>query len=144
MEKLFDVARYILRKKPLFTDKQVQKITYYAYSWYLVKNNKDNNIINRLVEQHPEAWIHGPVFYDLYEEMTYNRNGFLARQENLHDNTKDFLDIIINIYGKYTGNQLEDLTHNELPWNEARHGLPNDVRSREELKDEVIYSYYKY
>ncbi len=144
MENLFDVARYILRKNPLFSDKQVQKITYYAYCWYIVKNNENpNNITNRLVMQHPEAWIHGPVFYELYEEMTYNRNNFWTRQENLCDTTKDFLDIIINIYGRYTGNQLEDLTHNEWPWNEARDGLPRDARSREPLKDSVIYSYYK-
>lgn len=143
MENLFDVAIYIFRKLPFCTDKQVQKITYYAYCWYLVKNNQDdNNITNRLFEQHPEAWIHGPVFHDLYDEMTYYRRRFLERQENLKQETKEFLDKIISIYGKYTGNQLEDLTHNELPWKEARYDLPPNVRSREPLKDSVIYSYY--
>lgn len=143
MENLFDVAIYIFRKLPFCTDKQVQKITYYAYCWYIVKNNQDgNNITNRLFEQHPEAWIHGPVFHDLYDEMTYYRRRFLERQENLKSETKEFLDKIVSIYGKYTGNQLEDLTHNEEPWLEARHGLPSNVRSREPLKDKVIFFYY--
>ena len=74
--------------------------------------------------------------------MTYYRRRFLERQENLKQETKDFLDKIVSIYGKYTGNQLEDLTHNETPWIEARHGLPPNVRSREPLKDDIIYSYY--
>lgn len=143
MEGLFDVARYILRKSPFFSDKQVQKVTYYAYCWYIVKYNSDpQNIINRLVESHPEAWIHGPVFYELYEEMTYNRYGFLALVENLKQETKDFLDIIINTYGKYTGNQLEAMTHNELPWIEARKGADSNMRSREAIKDSTIYYYY--
>ena len=143
MEKLLDVARYILRKNPMCTDKQIQKLTYYAYSWYIVKNNSDaKNIQNRLVEQHPEAWIHGPVFYDLYEEMTYNRSEFYSRIENIKEETKTFLDKIIKIYGRYTGNQLEDMTHNELPWIEARNGRRPDERSREPLKDNIIFIYY--
>ena len=63
MENIFDVAIYIYRKLPFCTDKQIQKITYYAYCWFIVKNNKDgNNITNRLFDQQPQAWIHGPVF----------------------------------------------------------------------------------
>lgn len=143
MENLLDVGIYIQRKLHFCTDKQVQKITYYAYCWYIVKNNKDaQNITNRLFEQHPEAWIHGPVFHDLYDEMTYYRKRFLERQEKLSEETKGFLDKIIGIYGKYTGNQLEDLTHNETPWREARCGLPPACRSREQLKDSVIFEYY--
>lgn len=143
MEKLLDIARYILRQNPGSTDKQIQKLTYYAYCWYIVKNNSDaNDIQNRLVEQHPEAWIHGPVFYDLYEEMTYNRNAFYSFVENIKDETKIFLDKIIKVYGRYTGNQLEDMTHNELPWIEARHGKKAHERSREPLKDNIIFMYY--
>lgn len=55
---------------------------------------------------------------------------------------KDFLDIIINTYGKYTGNQLEAMTHNELPWIEARKGADSNMRSRETIKDSTIYYYY--
>lgn len=144
METIYDVARYILRKNPTYTDKQIQKLTYYAYCWYIVMYNNDaNNINNRLINEHPEAWIHGPVFYELYETMTYNRSEFLDYQENLRDDTKKFLDVIINLYGKYSGNQLEDMTHNELPWIEARTGKMPNERSRNQIKDGIIYFYYK-
>ena len=108
-----------------------------------MKNNKDaNNITDRLFYQHPEAWIHGPVFFDLYEEMTYYRSRFIERKEELGQESKDFLDKIISIYGRYTGNQLEDLTHNEKPWKEARGSISNYERSRTPLNDKIIFEYY--
>lgn len=143
MENLLDVAKYISDNISHHSDKKIQKITYYAYCWYIaIKNNNKDEIKNRLFEQHPEAWIHGPVFYDLYIEMTHYRNRFFDRNANLNPNTKKFLDKIISIYDRYTGNQLEDMTHNERPWNEARHGIDSDIRSREDIEDEVIYSYF--
>lgn len=146
MEELLDVAKYISEKisDSYWPDKKIQKLTYYAYCWYIAKNNVDeNNITKRLFSAHPEAWIHGPVFYELYDEMTYNRRKFFERQVNLSKETKEFLDRIIYFYGGFTGNQLEDMTHCEKPWIEARKNLAAHERSREELKDDVIYSYYK-
>lgn len=143
MENLLDVAKYISDKTSLSTDKKVQKITYYAYCWYIALNNKSKDEINnRLFEQRPEAWIHGPVFYDLYDEMTYYRTRFFNRVAKIELETELFLDKIINIYNKYTGNQLEDMTHNELPWIEARKGIPPYVRSRDIIKDEDIFVYF--
>ena len=81
MENLLELGKYIYDNVEDNTDKKVQKITYYAYSWYIAKNNASkDNITNRLIEQHPEAWIHGPVFYDLYMEMTHNKEDFLLRK----------------------------------------------------------------
>lgn len=145
MNKIFEVARYFYSKNAELTDKQIQKLVYYAYSWYIVKHNsQSDSIYNRLFEQHPEAWVHGPVFRDLYNEMYHNRKIFY---ENLNDikldnSIKNFLDIIYNVYGKYTGNQLEELTHSELPWNEARLGKEPNERSCTVINDRTIYNYY--
>lgn len=142
MENLLDVAKYILDNTSCWSDKKIQKMTYYAYSWYIAINNDKDYISKRLFMEHPEAWIHGPVFYELYYEMTYYRDRFFKREAELRPETKKFLDKIISIYDRFTGNQLEDMTHSELPWNEARNGRAPDERSREPLKDEVIYSYF--
>lgn len=145
MEKIIEVARYFYSKNVSLTDKQVQKLVYYAYSWFIVQNNDNkDNIQNRLFDQHPEAWIHGPVFRDLFVQMNCNRQIFY---ENLNDikldeNLKLFLDVIYNVYGKYNGNQLEELTHEEEPWKEARKGfLPNE-RCTTNISDKVIYQFY--
>lgn len=143
MEDLLDIAKYIYDNSGFPSDKKVQKLVYYAYSWYIVVNNqKEQNIENRLVKQRPEAWIHGPVFHELFEYMTYKRESFMQREINLTENTKRFLNTIIELYGRYTGNQLEDMTHNELPWQEARGNLPANERSRNLIRDDTIFSYY--
>lgn len=146
MERILEVAKYFYSKNIQLTDKQIQKLVYYAYSWYIVQYNDDpQNINNRLFEQHPEAWVHGPVFRHLYNQMNNNRIILLENLNNINlpDNLKLFLDIIYNVYGKYTGNQLENLTHSELPWIEARRGYCTDERCAEYLSDKTIYNYYK-
>ena len=142
MEDLLDVGKYIYEKVPFASDKKIQKLTYYAYCWYIVKYNNANNITKRLVNEHPEAWIHGPVFYDLFNEMTHYRERFKERKITLHTSTQKFLDLIISIYGRFTANQLEDMTHNESPWICARNGIAPDEKSRNLLSDEEIYAYY--
>lgn len=144
MKNIYEIAKYFLSKNHFLTDKQVQKLVYYAYSWYIVNNNVNkNNITNRLCAEHPEAWVHGPVFYNLYEALTYHRQMFWQNENvDLDFNTKNFLDVIYNVYGKFTGNQLEDMTHNETPWIVARNGLAPNERSRRQLDDAQIYEYF--
>ena len=56
------IAKYFLTKKSL-TPKKIQKLVYYAYSWFIALNNQsENQISNFLFNEEPEAWIHGPVF----------------------------------------------------------------------------------
>lgn len=144
MEDLLDVAKYMYDKVPGSSDKKIQKLTYYAYCWYIVKHNTDaDHITDRLVSEHPEAWIHGPVFDRLFDEMTYNREGFKGRVVSLCKSTEEFLNGIIYIYGKFTANRLEDLTHSELPWQNARGDLDPNEKSRNLIRDDIIFSYYK-
>ena len=51
--------------------------------------------------------------------------------------------MIYNLYGKYSGNELEQMTHSESPWKKARTGLDANMRSMRELDDEEIKRYYK-
>lgn len=140
-----NIARYFLHKDSTLTDKQLQKLVYYAYCWYIVKKNYRKNEINeKLFNETPEAWIHGPVFPELYKEMTYNRKNFIESKEyeNIPLEIKKFLDTIFEVYGKYSGNELEVLTHNEMPWKKARNGLKYNIPSNAKLDDKDIYEYY--
>ncbi|CCP88038.1 Panacea domain-containing protein [Candidatus Phytoplasma solani] len=61
---IFDVANYIIKKnKSAITNMKLQKLTYYTYAKYLVENNQP--IFNEPIE----AWLHGPVFPNLYNEF---------------------------------------------------------------------------
>ena len=143
---IIDIAKYFLNKNNNLTDKQVQKLVYYAYCWYIVsKNNDANKIDNKLFQESPEAWIHGPVFNTLYREMTYNRNSFLMNENykvNIDNELKELLDLIYKVYGKYSGNALEALTHSETPWITARNGLNENEKSNRKIDDKIIYQYY--
>lgn len=132
-----NVAKYFYNQNNDLTEKQIQKLTYYAYAWYLTKYNE------RLFEESPQAWIHGPVFMSLYKaiqnkEMT--KTDIKCIEEN--ERVKKLLEVIYKVYGKFSGYKLELMTHSEDPWKNARKGYLPDEKSRVEIKDEDILAYY--
>jgi len=132
-----NVAKYFYNKNDKLTDKQIQKLTYYAYAWYYTKYK------TRLFDESPQAWIHGPVFMSLYkilenDELVYANTDCIEENRN----ASNLLDIIYRVYGKLSGTQLERLTHSEEPWKKARRGLNPTDKSREKIKDEDIIAYY--
>ena len=132
------IGQYFLSKNLELTDIQIQKLVYYAYSWYMVKN-KDKKIF----DEKPQAWIHGPVFRSLFDSMKdYRKFSSSTEYESIDKELKEFLDIIYNVYSKYSGNELEKMTHSELPWIKARRGLQLYEFSQNEISDEDIIEYY--
>lgn len=108
------IGKYFMSKNPKLTELQVQKLVYYAYAWYMIKHGG-----NKLFDEKPEAWKYGPVFRSLYESM---RNGKFYEEEQfdeLNSDMKNFLHLIYDVYGKYSGNELADMSHSELPWQNA-------------------------
>ena len=132
------IGQYFLSKNPDLTDIQIQKLVYYAYSWYMVKNNG-----KKLFEENPQAWIHGPVFRTLFDSMKdYKKFSDTNGIEKLEKDITEFLDVIYSIYGKYSGNELEKLTHSELPWIKARNGLKPYEFSQNTISDADIMKCY--
>lgn len=132
------IGQYFLSKNPDLTDIQIQKLVYYAYSWYMVKNQG-----KKLFEEKPQAWIHGPVFRTLFDSMkNYKKFSETYEIGKLEKDITDFLDVIYNIYGKYSGNELERMTHSELPWIKARNGLKSYEFSQNTISDEDIMKCY--
>ena len=111
-----DVGKYFYSLNNDLTDMQIQKLVYYAYAWYMIKNGEA-----RLFDESPEAWEHGPVFRSLYDDMKsdkFKENNNEVKK--ISPNIKNFLSYIYVVYGKYSGNELENMTHSELPWQKAR------------------------
>lgn len=132
------IGQYFLSKNPDLTDIQIQKLVYYAYSWYMVKNQG-----KKLFEEKPQAWIHGPVFRTLFDSMkNYKKFSEIDHMGKIEKNVTEFLDVIYNIYGKYSGNELEKMTHSELPWIKARNGLKPYEFSQNTISDEDIMKCY--
>lgn len=132
------VGQYFLSKNSELTDIQIQKLVYYAYSWYMVKNKG-----KKLFEESPQAWIHGPVFRSLFDSMkNYKKFSQTDEIKEIDSNITNFLDVIYKVYGKYSGNELEKMTHSELPWIKARNGLKPHEFSQNTILDEDIIKCY--
>ena len=139
------VANFFLTKKEL-TPKKIQKLVYYAYSWFIALNNEDeNHIDNILFNEIPEAWLHGPVFPTLYHHFkSYNWNEVPKINEEIHfenDDLQSFLNDIWEQFGIYSADELEYMTHQETPWINARNkSLADTGHNKIDLKD--IFNYY--
>ncbi len=144
---VFDVANFF-RSKQKMTHKKLQKLVYYAYAWYIALYNENmDNIEDRLFDNcHFEAWVHGPVCPELYHQYSDNYgvvdkyNGPL--NQNITGEIRIFLESIYRIFGKYTGDQLEVMTHKEFPWQNARDTLPPYEPSNKEILESDMFKFY--
>lgn len=143
---VFNVADWFLSKQSM-TPKKLQKLVYYAYAWYLTLVNEGDNDLNaKLFESRVEAWVHGPVFPELYKKYKrYSGETIPMYEGELIEFNEDALDIlsqVLDVYGGYTGNQLESITHQESPWVEARGNCGTYDVCTNEITDLSIFRYY--
>lgn len=114
MLSIFDVAKYLAQKEGMIDNTKIQKLCYYAQGWYLGLKEEP------LFDDEYEAWVHGPVCRELYNEIRYNNSlgkGDICR---LSKADKKYLDAIYEEYGGFSGMELSEMTHNETPWKITR------------------------
>lgn len=139
MESIYEVAKYFLTRESM-THKKLQKLCYFAQAWYLA------NYGVPLVPNRFEAWVHGPVSPDLYSK--YRGWGWeqipMVNQEVFFSNeaVRSFLDNVYNTYGSYDADNLERITHSEMPWQKARQGCAPGVYSRNPISLNDMKNYY--
>ena len=148
MEKVYsvdDVADWFLNKKEM-TPKKLQKLVYYAYAWTLTLFNDSADKLNtKLFNEKIRAWVHGPVvgkLYHEYEDYGYNLIPRNTTRPKFTSDVEDILDQVWQLYGKYTANELESLTHQETPWQNARKGLTPLETGHNVILDKDIYEYF--
>lgn len=136
---VLDVALAMLTFESM-VPKKLQKLCYYAYAWYLTLHNE------RLFRGPFEAWIHGPVHSDLYQ--LYKGYGWSSiplestKPSIITEDVYEFLGFVYESYGEFSGDQLEAITHDEIPWIEARGALREYEPSNAPLSDSTITNFY--
>lgn len=135
------------------TPKKLQKMLYYCYSWHLALTAEDDSddeiIYSKLFNADFEAWVHGPVISEVYEKYKKNKYSEITDSEIdievddfLNSDEIDSINQVIEAYGDLNGNQLEQLSHSELPWIKARGECkPLDI-CKNKIEDKVIYNFY--
>lgn len=144
--KLLSVISYIFSEINEVTPLMLQKLLYYIQSIFYVLHNR------LIFEERCEAWVHGPVYrnvYALFRDFKYNpiddaRFSLLKGWDNiLSDDEITVIKLVLNTFGMYSGKVLENITHKETPWKEARNGYSENVYSHAEIPLESIEKYFK-
>ncbi len=141
MANIFDVATYILESIGTSSAMKLQKLAYYSQAWSLVWDEEE------LFEEDFEAWANGPVVRSLYNK---HRGMFKVStdvfpegdSDNLTENQKDTIDKVLEFYGDKTAQWLSNLTHKELPWQEARGSLEPMDNCSELITKASMAEYY--
>jgi uncharacterized phage-associated protein len=117
-----DVARYFLAGQDdgggeRITHLKLQKLLYYAQGYYFALFGEP------LFSEAIEAWDHGPVVREIYDEYKHcGRQPLpLPKDESpaFSQDIRDLLDNVAVSYGRYSALGLRDLTHKEAPWKDA-------------------------
>lgn len=144
-DKMLLSISYIFDQMQEITPLALQKMLYFIQGIYMVMFGEP------LYEEDCMAWVHGPVYeevYELFKDFKYNPIEdnrfaiFKERFEELSDQEKKVIDLVINSFGKYSGKVLETITHNENPWKDARSDYEPLQPSREIIDKKEIMKYF--
>lgn len=137
---IFDVADWFLSKEKM-TPKKLQKLSYYFEAWCHALFGR--TLVN---DTQFEAWVHGPVSPELYSKYRkYGWNDIEQKENNsviFEPKALELLESVWMTYGDKSANELEALTHSEMPWRNARIGLSEDEPSHIKISGDDMHDYY--
>ncbi|MGD1806882.1 Panacea domain-containing protein [Dapis sp. BLCC M126] len=141
MKSAVDIARYFLCRVDreagdTISPLKLQKLVYYAQAWSLVFRNKP------LFFQDIEAWVYGPAISDVWDEYKPYHYRDIPPPEELIEFAKDEIEVLEEVwdtYGELSARYLQELTHSETPWRNARKDLEpaqqsNNIISHSDMK----------
>lgn len=139
--KLELIIQYLLYKCQDITPLALQKALYYVQGFYYAFERQF------LFNEDCEAWVHGPVYRNVYNRYSSYRFDPIESVEDFDESVfttseKAILDSIIKNFCCYSGKTLERFTHLEKPWLHTRDGLPVDAHSDRIIFKGLIGEYF--
>lgn len=138
-----DIAiKYLLNQCEDITPLALQKALYYIQEFYYAFYN------TFLFTEECEAWVHGPVYREVYFKYRDYRFDPIAKSQYFDDlvlnsSKKAIFDGVIHNFCCYSGKVLEQFTHNETPWLVARGDLLLTEPSERIISHDTIGDYFK-
>lgn len=135
------VVNYLVYKCEDITPLALQKLLYYVQGFYYA-------FINQFIfEEDCEAWVHGPVFRDMYfkyKDYRFDPINVSRTTDNLNltVSEKAIIDSVIKHLSCYSGKILEAFTHAETPWLATRRDLPALVSTDRKIEKKLIGDYF--
>lgn len=141
--KIDTATKYLISNLTDVTPLALQKLLYYSQGFFIAFNDKF------LFENDCEAWIHGPVYKEVYydyKDFRYNpienTMEYDCKDLILESKEKEVLDSIIKHFGCYSGKILEKMTHCEMPWIETRKDIDDNEPSNKVIQKTLINNYF--
>lgn len=123
------------------TPLSLQKALYYVQGFYAAFFEE------YLFEEDCQAWVHGPVYPEIYQRFKDRGYRTIMAPEinnlNLTSDEVSVLDSVIEHFCCYSGKVLEEFTHNEMPWLKARGDLPANMNSDRIVLKSDIKKYFE-
>ena len=125
---------------------KLHKLLYYVQAWHLAFYKTP------AFDSSFQAWVHGPVSRKVYDRFKDTKSMYsLVTLKDIND--KDFdrripqslrqhINVTLEAYGGYGDTQLEQLTHREEPWIEARRGCAPNERCETAIINTTMQRYY--
>lgn len=145
------VADYVIMslnsdERFLLINLKLQKLMYYIQAWSLGINGE------KMMEARFEAWVHGPVCRQLYDRFKATKSLYSTIDEEdvknkdatneITSEDREFINYILENFARYSGPQLETMTHSELPWMEARNGALPMEHCENQISEDTMKTYY--
>jgi uncharacterized phage-associated protein len=131
------------------TPMKLIKLVYIAHGWHLALRKE------ALIDEAVQAWKYGPVVQTVYQAFRGFRSSQITKMAQHEtdgqtitryvedDKTKALLDKVWDVYSKYTGGQLSNLTHQDnTPWADTWHLHRGSERSGAVIPNQVIAEHY--
>lgn len=139
-DKINVVVNYLLCKCEDITPLALQKLLYYVQGFYHAF------MYAFIFDEDCEAWVHGPVYRDIYFKYREYRfdpiNSYDLNNFNLSVSEKAIIDSVIKNLSCYSGKILEAFTHSETPWLATREDLPASASTGIKIDKKLIGDYF--
>lgn len=139
--KIDAVIQYLLSQCEDITPLALQKALYYIQGFYFAFYK------TFLFTEDCQAWVHGPVYKDIYSRYKDYRFDPIAKTDSFDASVfsseeKSVCDSVINNICCYSAKVLERFTHNESPWLTTRRGLSITAPSDRIIEKTLIGDYF--
>ncbi|MEN8221070.1 MAG: type II toxin-antitoxin system antitoxin SocA domain-containing protein [Pseudomonadota bacterium] len=142
--KAIDVANWFINQfdkesGDVITHLKLQKLLYFSEAWCQVLLDRE------LFSENMEAWSHGPVVREVFNQFkSFGWNPLDATDDVIEfdSEVKDVLLQVMETYGNVSAKALEHLTHQDIPWKEARGDLSPEVKCSNSISKQSLKSFF--
>ncbi|MCI9292532.1 MAG: DUF4065 domain-containing protein [Erysipelotrichaceae bacterium] len=135
--KIYVVASYLLQHDPKISALVLQKALYYCQGLFYAFHH------TFLFENDAQAWVHGPVYKEIYHAFKQQEKQFFQTEPSLNPEEKEVVDAILRYICCYRGETLQQMTHLEQPWLQTRKELPRNTKTDRIIKKDKIAKFFE-